>query len=227
MKPSSHVGFGLAMPNRSPIRRAGNLHFPCRRSSMPVTTPSPVTSTIPSILPSLTISRRLRRPQSPFPRLFEFGGGASSERDGEYSGSARSTALYSCRQRLPNRNVVDSRGHLFFLFSGTGWVWGMLWVPPPHFGPAVHSNGCTALHLAALFGNCRIVRLLIASKAAVDAPNDGYAVPLLPRRIWRPSLRHLPCRATPLHWAARFGHTGAIAELLMRGAAVAVQDCNG
>ena len=91
LKPSSHVGFGLAMPNRPAIRRAGNFHFSCRRSSMPVTTPSPVTSAIPAILPSLAISRRLRRPQSPFPRLFEFGGCASGERDWEYSESARSS----------------------------------------------------------------------------------------------------------------------------------------
>jgi ankyrin repeat protein len=34
----------------------------------------------------------------------------------------------------------------------------------------------------------------------------------------------LPCRYTPLHYAAKTGRSDAIAELLMRGAAVNIQD---
>ncbi len=43
--------------------------------------------------------------------------------------------------------------------------------PPPHPGPAVHSYGITALHFAAQYGNRRIVRLLVASDADVNAQN--------------------------------------------------------
>ncbi len=51
-------------------------------------------------------------------------------------------------------------------------------VPTPHPGPTVHSYGCTALHCAARYGNRRIVRLLVASGADVNAQNDSKcAVP--------------------------------------------------
>ncbi len=51
------------------------------------------------------------------------------------------------------------------------------WGPPPHPGPAVHSDGDTALHWAAAKGNCRIVRLLVAFNADVNAQNSiGCAV---------------------------------------------------
>jgi ankyrin repeat protein len=43
--------------------------------------------------------------------------------------------------------------------------------------------------------------------------------------VRRPSPRRgLPCRFTPLHCAAENGRSGAIAELLLRGADGAVQD---
>jgi hypothetical protein len=44
LKPSSHAGFGLAMPNPAPYvrRSSGNFDFACRRSSMLVTTSIPV-----------------------------------------------------------------------------------------------------------------------------------------------------------------------------------------
>ncbi len=45
--------------------------------------------------------------------------------------------------------------------------------PTPYPGLAVHRVGATALHWAALHGNRRIVRLLIASKAAVNAKSRG------------------------------------------------------
>jgi ankyrin repeat protein len=46
--------------------------------------------------------------------------------------------------------------------------------------------------------------------------------------VLRPSpRRRLPCRTTPLHWAAWQGETIAIAELLLRGADGAVQTNNG
>jgi ankyrin repeat protein len=50
-------------------------------------------------------------------------------------------------------------------------------VPTPHPGPAVHRYGSTALHWAAYDGNRRIVRLLVAFNADVNAQEDnGCAV---------------------------------------------------
>jgi hypothetical protein len=53
------------------------------------------------------------------------------------------------------------------------------WGPPPHPGPAVHRYGWTALHYAAQFGNRRIVRSLVASKAYANSQDyiSGCAVP--------------------------------------------------
>ena len=45
--------------------------------------------------------------------------------------------------------------------------------------------------------------------------------------VRRPSLRRLPCRDTPLHYAARNSASDHIAELLMRGADGAVQANDG
>ncbi len=59
-----------------------------------------------------------------------------------------------------------------FCFRVPVWSGGTLWCPPPRPGPAVHRDGCTALHEAAIDGNRRIIRLLIAAKAAVDARDD-------------------------------------------------------
>ncbi len=92
----------------------------------------------------------------------------------------------------------------------------------------MRSYGETALHMAAYCGNRRIVGKLIASKAAVDAQNcHRCAFPLRHRRLERPSPRRLLCRETPLHYAARNGASDNIAELLLRGAAGAVQNNNG
>jgi hypothetical protein len=95
-----------------------------------------------------------------------------------------------------------------------------------HHGPAVHSSDRTALHWAAISGNRKIVRLLIAAKADVNAKNDdGCAFPYRHRRVGRLNPFCLPCRATPLHYAGcNSGGSDAIAELLLCDAAVAVQN---
>ncbi len=49
--------------------------------------------------------------------------------------------------------------------------------PPPHPGPAVHSDGRTALHWAAIKGNRRMIGSLVDADAAVNAQNRyGCAV---------------------------------------------------
>jgi hypothetical protein len=102
--------------------------------------------------------------------------------------------------------------------------------PPPHPGPAVYSWGDTALHHAAEYGDRRIVRLLIASEADVDAQDQfhgcTFSLRHAPRVGW-PSLHRLPCRWTPLHSAASSGASDAIAELLLRGTDGAVHDDAG
>jgi ankyrin repeat protein len=92
----------------------------------------------------------------------------------------------------------------------------------------VHSGGVTALHFAAEHGNRRIVEKLIAANADVDAKDRyGWAVPLSIGG-WATDSRRLPCRWTPLHFAAEYGHFEAISVLLLtRDAAEVVQDCNG
>ncbi len=50
------------------------------------------------------------------------------------------------------------------------------WGPPPHPGPAVHSDGYTALHWAAIHGDRRMIRSLVDADADVNAQNRGCAV---------------------------------------------------
>jgi ankyrin repeat protein len=90
----------------------------------------------------------------------------------------------------------------------------------------VHSDGYTALDWAAHYGNRRIVRLLIAFKADVNAQSSsGCAVSASAMAACGGRVPpHLPCRFTPLHRAAYNGRSDVIAELLMRGADGAVQD---
>ena len=107
-----------------------------------------------------------------------------------------------------------------------------MWGPPPHAGPAVHSDGNTALHHAALLGDRRMIRSLVDANADVNAQNDyGCAVCACGEsadECGRPSpRRRRPCRWTPLHWAAEYGHSSSVAELLLRGADGAVQDNHG
>jgi ankyrin repeat protein len=105
----------------------------------------------------------------------------------------------------------------------------------------VRSNGRTALHCAAGFGNRRIVRLLIAAKAAVNAQDchNGCAVSASASAGGATESRCLLCRETPLHFAigecAHRDDNGefetidvynAIAELVVSGAA-AVRNRDG
>ncbi len=108
------------------------------------------------------------------------------------------------------------------------------WGPPPHPGPAVHSIGSTALHWAALHGNRRIVRSLVDADADVNAQDDDFGCAVCAGgesavECAGPSRRRRrPCRYTPLHFAAHNRRSACvIAELLLRGADGAVQDCNG
>jgi ankyrin repeat protein len=110
--------------------------------------------------------------------------------------------------------------------------WGTPVGPPPHPGPAVHSDGWTALHWAAAFGNRRIVRSLVDADADVHAQDcTGCAVcacgELAVECADRVPRRRLPCRWTPLHSAAYEGHSACVAELLLRGADGAVQASDG
>ncbi len=111
------------------------------------------------------------------------------------------------------------------------------WGPPPHPGPAVHSNGDTALHWAALKGNRRMIRSLVDADADLNAQNDydfwtadcdrcavcacGESAVECACRV---AAARRPCRQTPLHWAAITGKAASVAELLLRGADGAVQD---
>ncbi len=117
---------------------------------------------------------------------------------------------------------------MLFCVSGTGWVLG--YPRGAHPGPAVHSDGNTALHWAAECGNRRMIRSLVDANADVHARTrvgrcavcacgesaDECAVSSRRRRR--------PCRVTPLHLAAQCGHSACVAELLLRGAGGAVQN---
>jgi hypothetical protein len=184
LMPSSHAGFGLAVPSHGlppGVRRpSGNFRFACRRSSGTVTTPGSVASTLPCHLPSRSTSRRLLRPQSPFnfkvsatfQSLARLMDARARERDGEYSESSRSTL---CRQRSPKTKRKRGRPSgpaCCFVFGYRLGPVGPTGMAPPHADPAVHSRGLTALHLAAHCGNRRIVRSLVASGADVNAQNS-------------------------------------------------------
>ncbi len=109
---------------------------------------------------------------------------------------------------------------------------GTPWGPPQHPGPAVHSNGSTALHWAAIYGNRRIVRSLVDAKADVHAQDDGGCAVFACGEsaiecAGRVPAARRPCRQTPLHFAAIDGHSASVAELLLRGADGAVEDNDG
>ncbi len=131
-----------------------------------------------------------------------------------------------------NEHLVDPRGERAVLCFGCLLGTGVPpWGPSPHLGPAVHSDGWTALHWAAERGNRRMIRSLVEANADVNAKND-FECAVCARgesavECAAPShRRRLPCRATPLHYAASNGHSSSVAELLLRGADGAVQDKN-
>ena len=97
-------------------------------------------------------------------------------------------------------------------------------------GPAVHSDGATALHWAAYHRNRRMIRSLVDAKAAVDAQDRNRCAVCARGESaveCAESAARLPCRWTPLHSAASNGETDAIAELLVSGAAGAVRNIVG
>jgi hypothetical protein len=134
-----------------------------------------------------------------------------------------------------NEHLVDPRGEPAVLCFGYRLGTGVPpWGPPAHPGPAVHSDGNTALHYAAHRGNCRMIRSLVDADADVNARGyNGCAVCARGESAVEcaaPShRRRRPCRATPLHVAAQYqyGHSNNIAELLLRGADGAVQTNDG
>ncbi len=93
-------------------------------------------------------------------------------------------------------------------------------------------NGWTALHWAAYYGNRRMIRLLVDADADVNALTMfGCAVCACGESAVECACRvpaaRRPCRSTPLHTAAENGRSSSVAELLLRGADVAVQANNG
>jgi hypothetical protein len=129
-------------------------------------------------LPYCRVSFARNRSFRDFLKFGTFDGCASGVRDGEYSESSES----SLGTLSVNGYQKENRGRpsgpaCCFVFGyrvGTGVP---PWGPPPHPGPAVHSDGWTALLEARYQGNCRIVRLLVAFKADVNAQDRlGCAV---------------------------------------------------
>jgi hypothetical protein len=74
-----------------------------------------------------------------------------------------------------NEHLVDPRGEPAVLrFGYRLGTRAPPWGPPPHPGPAVHSDGWTALHWAAARGNRRMIRSLVGADADVNAQNDYF-----------------------------------------------------
>ena len=132
-----------------------------------------------------------------------------------------------------NEHLVDPRGEPAVLRFGYRLGTGVPpWGPPPHPGPALHSDGNTALHSAAIIGNRRMIRSLVDADADVNAQDD-YRCAICAcgesadECAGRAPPACLPCRKTPLHCAASYGNSSSVAELLLRGADGAVQNCHG
>jgi hypothetical protein len=130
-------------------------------------------------LPSLPISRRLLRPQSPSRRLSEVWYVLMDARAGcEMVSTQSPLGVLSTVNGYPKRAHSRPSGPAcWFVFGyrlGTGVP---PWGPAPHPSPAVHSWGTTALHYAADYGNRRIVGLLVDANADLNAQaSNGCAV---------------------------------------------------
>jgi hypothetical protein len=104
--------------------------------------------------------------------------------------------------------------------------------PTPHAGPAVHSDGFTALHYAAKYGNRRMIRSLVDANADVHAQTDngcavcarGESAVECAGRV-AAAVGRAGSRRCSLPRAN--GHSPSVAELLLRGADGAVQDRYG
>jgi hypothetical protein len=179
--PSSHARLGLAGSNPALTSGAsGKFDAACRRTSASlVRTSSSVTRTLPC---RLAESHNFSPPPSPaiavfatsssLPRLMD----ARARCEMAITPSPREYSLSLTVTQ--NEPLVDPRGEPAVLCFGYRLGTGVPpWGPPPHPGPALHSNGRTALHWAAAYGNRRMIRSLVDAKAAVDAQDrDGCAV---------------------------------------------------
>ena len=131
-----------------------------------------------------------------------------------------------------NEHLVDPRGEPAVLCFGYRLGTGVPpWGPPPHTRPR---RAQAWLDRAAPCGEARqspnrpIARRIRRRR---ERPGRRRVRRLRLRRIGRvrrPSRRRRrPCRHTPLHDAAAYGHSSSVAELLLRGADGAVQNNGG
>ena len=112
---------------------SGNCDAACRRSSVPVWTSRSVTRTLPAVLPSLVISRRLLRPQSPFPRLSEVWHVWMDARAGcEMASTPSPLGVLSIVNGYPNRTLSRPSGRACcFVFGYRFGYWGTPVGPTP------------------------------------------------------------------------------------------------
>jgi hypothetical protein len=109
-----------------------------------------------------------------FPKFATFDGCASGVRDGDYSESSREYSLPLTVTVTQNRTHSRPSGRAYcFVFRVPAGYWGTPVGPTPHAGPAVHSNGWTALHYAADCGNRRMIRSLADANADVNYENNS------------------------------------------------------
>jgi hypothetical protein len=136
-------------------------------------------------------------------------------------GVCRVRSAHSCRGRLLIRSSVDAVGHLAVCFRAPGG-----WAHP------LTRRAQLWQHRAALCGGPRQSPNRLTSdrrqrrRRCPELPRVSPSVSASAVAAAEPPPR-LPCRDTPLHWAARNGKIEAIAELLLRGADGAVQNSAG
>jgi hypothetical protein len=156
-----------------------------------------------------------------FPKFGTFGGCASGERAGQYSESSRSTLFPLTVTQIGG----PSGPACCFVFSGTGLgTWGTPVGPTPR-------RAQVWLDRASLGGGLRqSPNRPIADRIRRRRGRPGRRLVrrFRLRRIGRvrrlSPRRRLPCRDTPLHWAAGGGQSASIAELLLCGADGAVHN---